>query len=106
MFRFQDNSDYPEHWPHDPHRPAVSALTNSRRFYHRSLVKAEQSGFPRLHGSVCMGGIFRVNCPGGGEEKGPITTHPGTVGIHCSCGITATVDIGAQEIDEWWEREN
>jgi hypothetical protein len=53
-----------------------------------------------------MGEIFRVNCPGCGEEKGPITTYPGTVGIHCSCGITATVDIGAQEIDEWWEREN
>jgi hypothetical protein len=53
-----------------------------------------------------MGDIFRVNCPGCGEEKGSITTHPGTVGIHCSCGITATVDIGAQEIDEWWEREN
>ena len=33
-------------------------------------------------------------------------THPSSVGIHCSCGITATVDIGAQEIDEWWEREN
>lgn len=53
-----------------------------------------------------MGDIFRVNCPGCGQEKGPITTHPGSVGIHCSCGITATADISAQEIDEWWEREN
>ncbi|PHQ44260.1 hypothetical protein DJ68_19445, partial [Halorubrum sp. C3] len=68
--------------------------------------ESEQSGFPGPHGSVCMGETFRVNCPGCGKEKGPITTHPGTVGIHCSCGITATVDIGAQEIDEWWEREN
>jgi hypothetical protein len=32
--------------------------------------------------------------------------HPGTVGIHCSCGVTATIDIGAQKIDEWWERES
>ena len=31
-----------------------------------------------------MGDIFRVNCPGCGEEKGSITTHPGIVGIHCS----------------------
>ena len=46
-----------------------------------------------------MGDIVRVNCPGCGEGKGPITTHPGTVGILCSCGITATVDIGTQEID-------
>ncbi|GAA0524343.1 hypothetical protein GCM10008992_25980 [Halorubrum aquaticum] len=70
------------------------------------MVKTERSGFPGPHGSVCMGDIFRVNCPGCGQEKGPITTHPGTVGIHCSCGVTATVDIGAQEIDEWWERED
>ena len=46
-----------------------------------------------------MGGVFRVNCPNCGEEKSPITTHLGTVGIHCLCGVTATVDIGAQEID-------
>jgi len=53
-----------------------------------------------------MGDIFRVNCPGCRKEKGPITTHPATVGIHYSCGITATVGIGAQEINEWWDREN
>ena len=53
-----------------------------------------------------MVNIFRVKCPGCEEEKGPITTHPDSVGIHCSCGITAIVDIDAQEIDEWWKREN
>jgi hypothetical protein len=53
-----------------------------------------------------MGEIFRVNCPGCGQQKGPIAMHPGTVGIHCSCGVTATIDIGAQKIDEWWERES
>jgi len=47
-----------------------------------------------------MGGVFRVNCPEGGEVKDPITTHPGTVGIHCSCGISATVDIGTQDAEE------
>jgi len=47
-----------------------------------------------------MGDIFRINCLGCGEENGPITTHPGTVGIHCSCGITTTVDISTQKIDE------
>jgi hypothetical protein len=81
-----------------------SALTNSSQSYHRSLVKAEQSGFPRPHGSVCMGDIFRVNCPGCGEEKGSITTHPGTVGIHCSYGVTSTVDVEAKGIGEWWDR--
>ena len=79
----------------------ILVLTNSRQFYRRSLVKTEQSGFPGPHGSVCMGDIFRVNCPGCGEEKGPITRHPGTVGIHCSCGIAATAGISTQKIDEW-----
>ena len=46
-----------------------------------------------------MGEIFRVNCPGCGEEKGPIAMHPGTVGIHCSCGISATVDISTQDAE-------
>jgi hypothetical protein len=41
--------------------------------------------------------ILPVNCPGCGEEKGPITTHLGIVGIHCSCGITAIVDISTQK---------
>jgi hypothetical protein len=36
-----------------------------------------------------MGDIFRVNCPGCGEEKGLITAHPGTVGIHFQGGETA-----------------
>jgi hypothetical protein len=47
---------------------------------------------------------FSVDCPGCGTTKGPITTHAGTVGIHCSCGVTASVDIEAQEIDSWEER--
>ena len=45
-----------------------------------------------------------VECPGGGETKGPITTNAGTVGIHCSCGVTSSFDIEAQAIDDWWER--
>jgi hypothetical protein len=47
---------------------------------------------------------FSVECPGCGETKGPITTHAGTVGIHCSCGVTSSVDIGAREIGDWWDR--
>jgi len=49
---------------------------------------------------------FSVDCPGCGETKGPITTHPGTVGIHCSCGVTFTVDVDAQAIDTWKERSS
>ncbi|MDB2283675.1 hypothetical protein PM038_00095 [Halorubrum ezzemoulense] len=47
---------------------------------------------------------FDIECPGCGKTKGPITTHPGTVGIHCSCGVSATVDIENQTVDEWQER--
>lgn len=51
-----------------------------------------------------MGEIYSVNCPGCGKTKGPISEHVATVGIHCSCGVTSTVDIEAQEIGDWWER--
>ena len=47
---------------------------------------------------------FEVECPGCGTTKGPISVHAGTVGIHCSCGVTASVDIEAQAIADWWER--
>lgn len=47
---------------------------------------------------------FNVDCPSWGETKGPITTHAGTVGIHCSCGVSASVDIEGQAIGDWWER--
>lgn len=47
---------------------------------------------------------FDVECPGCGETKEPITTHVGTVGIHCSCGVSASVDIEVREIDDWQER--
>jgi uncharacterized Zn finger protein len=42
-----------------------------------------------------------VECPGCGEKKRPITTHHGTVGIHCSCGVASTADIEEQKIGEW-----
>ncbi|MDB2226053.1 hypothetical protein PM023_15485 [Halorubrum ezzemoulense] len=51
-----------------------------------------------------MAETFSVDCPGCGKEKGPITTHPGTVGIHCSCGVTSSVDVDGKGVDEWWER--
>ncbi|WP_423995941.1 hypothetical protein [Halorubrum trapanicum] len=47
---------------------------------------------------------FDVEWPGCGETKGPITTHDGTASIHCSGGVSASVDIEAQEISDWWER--
>ena len=45
-----------------------------------------------------MAETFVVNCLGCGETKELITTHAGTVGIHCSCG--ASVDIKARDVDE------
>ena len=47
---------------------------------------------------------FAVECPGCGETKGAMTDHPGTIGVHCSCGVTFSVDIEARDVDEWWER--
>ena len=54
--------------------------------------------------STDMTETFYVECPGCGKTKGPITTHPGTVGIHCSCGVTSTVNVDTMKISEWWER--
>jgi len=28
------------------------------------------------------------------------------VGVHCSCGVTFTVDIDEQAVDDWLERES
>ncbi|WP_017344592.1 hypothetical protein [Halorubrum sp. T3] len=51
-----------------------------------------------------MAETFYVECPGCGETKGADHHNPGTVGIHCSCGVSASVDIEAQAIGDWWER--
>lgn len=47
---------------------------------------------------------FSVDCPGCGKTIRAITTDTKSVGIHCSCGVTSSVDVEAQEIGDWWER--
>jgi len=48
---------------------------------------------------------FSVECPGCGKTSRAITVDTQSVGIHCSCGVTASVDVNAQAIDDWWKRE-
>ncbi|WP_161781693.1 hypothetical protein [Halorubrum coriense] len=47
---------------------------------------------------------FHLKCPGCGTEKAPFTTHDGTIGVHCSCGVSFNVDIEARQVGEWWVR--
>lgn len=47
---------------------------------------------------------FSVECPGCNDPKTPLSTNAQTIGIHCSCGVTATVDVEAQSVSDWWER--
>ncbi|MFC5278662.1 hypothetical protein ACFPM1_07825 [Halorubrum rubrum] len=47
---------------------------------------------------------FSVACPGCGEEKKHMTDHAGQIGVHCSCGVSFSVDIEARDVNEWWER--
>jgi lysyl-tRNA synthetase class I len=48
---------------------------------------------------------FCVSCPGCGKEKKHMASRAETIGVHCSCGVSASVDIEAQEIGDWWKRE-
>ena len=47
---------------------------------------------------------FSVDCLGCGTQKCHLSTNASQIGIHCSCGVTASVDIEAQAIGDWWER--
>lgn len=47
---------------------------------------------------------FCVSCPGCGKEKKHMTDRAETIGVHCSCGVTFSVDIKARDVDEWSER--
>lgn len=51
-----------------------------------------------------MSETFSINCPGCGEEKEHMTDRAGTIGVHCSCGVSFSVDIKARDVDEWWRR--
>ncbi len=51
-----------------------------------------------------MAETYALDCPGCGTTKGPISEDASQVGIHCSCGVTASVDVDSQEIGDWWER--
>lgn len=51
-----------------------------------------------------MAEIFAVDCPGCGETKKHMTDHAGQIGVHCSCGISFTVDVDDQAVADWWER--
>ena len=52
-----------------------------------------------------MAETFAVNCPRCGEPKKHMTDHAGQIGVHCSCGVSFSVDIDAKKIDDWWERD-
>lgn len=47
---------------------------------------------------------FSVDCPGCGKTKPHMTTTAKTIGVHCSCGISFSVDVEEQTVDESWER--
>ena len=47
---------------------------------------------------------FDLNCPGCGDTIPAISVHTQSLGKHCSCGVTAIVDVDAREVDDWWER--
>ena len=47
---------------------------------------------------------FEVDCPGCGTQKRYLSTNASQIGIHCSCGVSASVDVEAQAIDEWSAR--
>ena len=47
---------------------------------------------------------FAVDCPGCGTEKAHMTTQSKTIGVHCGCGVTFTVDVDKQVVEDWWER--
>ncbi|WP_158294455.1 hypothetical protein [Halorubrum sp. GN11GM_10-3_MGM] len=49
---------------------------------------------------------FAVDCPGCEASKEHMTTQSNQIGVHCSCGVTFTVDIDGQTVDDWWERES
>ncbi|WP_166377430.1 hypothetical protein [Halorubrum sp. BOL3-1] len=48
---------------------------------------------------------FAVNCPGCGVSKEHMTTTANKIGVHCSCGISFSVNIEEQTVDDWWERK-
>jgi len=50
--------------------------------------------------------VFAVDCPGCGTEKGHMTTTASQIGVHCSCGVSFSVDIEEQTVADWRERES
>jgi hypothetical protein len=48
---------------------------------------------------------FDVVCQGCGKPIRAISVDTQSVAIHCSCGVSASADIEAQNIDDWWERK-
>ena len=54
---------------------------------------------------------FDVDCPGCGDTTRAITTDTKSVGIHCSCGVTASVDVDDlqlrySELNVEWRRRH
>jgi len=49
--------------------------------------------------------VFSVDCPGCGKKKRHMTA-AGQIGVHCGCGVSFTVDIEEQAVDEWHERDS
>ncbi|CDK40384.1 hypothetical protein BN903_70 [Halorubrum sp. AJ67] len=34
-----------------------------------------------------------------------MTTTANKIGVHCSCGISFSVNVEEQTVDDWWERK-
>ena len=49
---------------------------------------------------------FAVDCPGCEASKEHMSPGAAQIGVHCSCGVTFTVNIAEQTVDDWWERES
>ena len=54
--------------------------------------------------SICVP-TFAVDCPGCEASKEHMSPGAAQIGVHCSCGVTFTVNIAEQTVDDWWERE-
>jgi len=69
------------------------------------LVDRCSSSFVRASRGCAYDRDLRRRRPGCGDTSRAISVDTQNVGIHCSCGVTASVDVEAQAIDDWWERD-
>ena len=82
--------------------PSIVLLWGLSAVLHKS--EPGELSIPERPISTSMIETFDVDCPGCGDTTRAITTDTKSVGIHCSCGVTARVDIDAREVGEWERR--